>query len=514
MARVGEGTSRATPAPGATVAGRYELVALVGTGGMAQVWEAVDHVLGRRVAVKILHAHLAADHDVVQRFRREAIASARLSHPNIVAVYDTVAASDAEPFDAIVMELVSGRTLRELLDADGPLDEAGARALALDLLGALECAHSHGLVHRDIKPANVLVAGDGTMRLTDFGIAKSEADADLTVVGTLVGTAAYLAPEQVGGGTVDARSDLYAVATVIYEAASGRVPFRGESAAATALARLHRDPDPLEADRDRPLSPGFRAAVMRGLERDPSRRHPSAAEMSAAFAGGAAAPRAAADRARDDTAPQPVVSPRAARPVRRRRARRPTAGRLLLSVLLIGPVALIAVLVADGISNGNGSAPTTVPPPAGPISVVDAVAFDPLGDGTESDDAAARVLDGDPATSWTTEQYNSQTFGTKPGVGLVLQLAEPHRLTRLRIQGSAGWSGVVHAARRRLSEADGPPTTGGTPVRNATADQTVDLDDVEGSSILIWITDLGPSEGRHRVTIAEVQVTGRPIGAG
>lgn len=531
MSGVGE-RSRVTPAPGDLIGGRYELVETVGAGGMATVWEAHDHVLGRPVAVKILHAHLAADHAVVRRFRREAVAAARLAHPNVVAVYDTVAATDDEPFEAIVMELVSGRTLRDVLD-DGPLDEARARRLGDDLLGALECAHRQGLVHRDIKPANVLLTPDGTARLTDFGIAKAESDNDLTVVGTLVGTAAYLAPEQVGGGTVDARSDLYAVATVLYEAVTGEVPFRAESAASTALARLHQAPAPLGEQRSG-LSPEFCAAVMRGLQLDPDDRPPSASAMREELArrGSHLAQRSAAARTTsvarvepDDTAPQPIVGAAAPAPGpapaarrrrragRARRSRRSVAGRVVLTLLLVGPLVLIGVLVADG-PHGDGTPTTTAAPRYEPIGIAAATAFDPLGDGRESDAAAPRVLDGDPATEWTTERYNARDLGVKDGVGLVLDLGATRRLGELRLRGSAGWSGTIHTSRGSLASGDGPPATGAIAVSDAPADLVVALDDATASSVLIWITDLGPSDGSHRVTIAEAEITGRPVGGG
>ena len=204
------------------IADRYELVAPLGTGGMAQVWEANDRLLSRRVAVKLLHRHLADDPAFVQRFRREAVAAARLVHPNIVAVYDTVSTDECE---AIVMELVDGETLRSRLDENGPLSEKNVRRLGIELAGALDCAHRNGIVHRDIKPANILITDDGSVRLADFGIAKAEEDPDLTVAGTLVGTAAYLAPEQVGGGRIDQRSDLYALGVILYQRLTGSLPF-------------------------------------------------------------------------------------------------------------------------------------------------------------------------------------------------------------------------------------------------------------------------------------------------
>ena len=189
-----------------TLCGRYHLDHLIGSGGMAQVWEGTDLVLGRQVAVKVLHPHLAADGALVARFRQEAVAAARLSHPGIVGVYDTC--SDGM-HEAIVMELLDAATLRQHLDEYGPLDAETTVRIALRLLDALEAAHRAGLVHRDVKPSNILLCRDGRVKVADFGIAKADDQTDLTQQGTLVGTASYLAPEQLLGGAGDARTDLY-----------------------------------------------------------------------------------------------------------------------------------------------------------------------------------------------------------------------------------------------------------------------------------------------------------------
>ena len=201
--------------PGRVLGGRYQLVEPLARGGMATVWVADDPVLSRRVAVKILRADLAADDGTRARFRHEAIAAARLSHPNIVATYDT---GDDDGIAYIVMELVDGPTLRHLID------EQRRRCPSRDVIrigkqvaDALDAAHRAGLVHRDVKPANVLVPPDGPVKVTDFGIAKAAGGDDLTRTGTVMGTARYLAPEQVNGRPTDARTDVYALGLLIYE---------------------------------------------------------------------------------------------------------------------------------------------------------------------------------------------------------------------------------------------------------------------------------------------------------
>ncbi|MCB1040356.1 MAG: serine/threonine protein kinase, partial [Acidimicrobiales bacterium] len=194
-----------TPLVGRLLVGRYRLERPIASGGMAQVWEGLDQTLARRVAVKILHPHLASDETFVRRFRAEAVAAARLSHPSIVSVYDTCSIDGLE---AIVMELVTGTTVRADLDAHGPLKLPAVLAIGTQVADALGAAHAAGLVHRDVKPANILLSADGRVLVADFGIAKAAEGSDLTAAGAMIGTAKYLAPEQVRDGPIDGRADL------------------------------------------------------------------------------------------------------------------------------------------------------------------------------------------------------------------------------------------------------------------------------------------------------------------
>ncbi|MEO8698354.1 MAG: serine/threonine-protein kinase, partial [Acidimicrobiales bacterium] len=272
------------------VAGRYRLVRSLGHGAMAEVWEADDELLQRRVAVKILHPHLRRA-AMIERFRAEGLATARLRHPAIVTVYDTISQPDV---DAIVMELVDGRTLRFVLDQRGTLPIDRAIHIAAAVADALHAAHSTGVIHRDVKPANIIVAKDGSVKMTDFGIAKSGFALDLTEAGTYVGTARYVAPEQVRGEPATARSDVYGLGTVLYEMLAGRSPFVADHDDALALARLHRDAPSVRTSRP-DVSPALDAVIARALAREPHDRYPSAAAMAdalrrAAAARGAAAP--------------------------------------------------------------------------------------------------------------------------------------------------------------------------------------------------------------------------------
>src|SRR4051812_9542813 len=241
---------------------------------MAEVWVATDIVLDRQVAVKMLKPSLASDPRLVERFRREAVAVARLSHPSIVAVFDTVADGEVE---AVVMELVPGETLRQRLDTVGRLPIGLTIQIGIAVADALTAAHRSRIVHRDIKPGNVLLDPEGRILLTDFGIAKAlQQTDDVTSDDVLMGTAKYLSPEQVLGLPIDSRADLYSLGILLYECLGGQPPFVADTQTATAMARLQRDPVPV-----RRLRPGVPRAlddlVMELLARDADDRPRNAA---------------------------------------------------------------------------------------------------------------------------------------------------------------------------------------------------------------------------------------------
>ncbi len=428
---------------------------------MARVWEASDEVLRRQVAVKVLHPHLGADESFVRRFRQEAVAAARLGHPGIVSIFDTCSDPGLE---AIVMELLPGRTLRDRLDEDPPVDPWQAAGLAAQVAEALAAAHRAGLVHRDIKPANILLAEGGRVKVADFGIAKAVADADLTQPGSVVGTAKYLAPEQVTGGTVDARTDVYALGTVLYEMLCGRPPFTGDSDSAVALARLHRDP--LSPRQVRPGVPrGLEAVTMRALARQPGDRYPSATDLRAALlAAGADAEPESPGRAPSGfgSPPEPTALGSApwanAAPI-------PTFARSERSWLvptLLAVTAAVALGVA-GLLLGRSGAGTFLDDVRSSLgagaaaTVTSASAFDPDGDLHENDGDALLAIDGDPATAWITEGYDDRDVTRlKAGVGIVLRLSEEQRLDRLVLRSpTANWRARVYVAARPAAEARG-----------------------------------------------------------
>ncbi|MDP1819414.1 MAG: protein kinase [Acidimicrobiales bacterium] len=505
------------------LAGRYRVEELLASGGMAQVWRGVDEVLRRHVALKILHPHLAADATFVTRFRQEAVAAARLAHPSIVSIYDTCSEGGVE---AIVMELVVGRTLRDRLDEEAPIDPWQAAGLAAQVAEALDAAHRAGLVHRDVKPANVLLSDDGRVKVADFGIAKAVADADLTQPGLMVGTAKYLAPEQVRGEPVDPRTDIYSLGVVLYEMLCGRPPFVADTDAATALARLHRDPL-----RPRQVRPGvpkpLEEVVCRAMAREPAGRFNSAADLRAALlAGGATSapdpdltatslrttgghPAAAAPPAGPVLAPAPA----APTPTFRQTERGwwiPTVIVVLIAVAL-GVAGLLigrsgAGDIFDDVRDAFGGATSE----GEPLTITAAVPLDPSGDG-ENDDEAGLAIDGDPATGWHTEGYNDRDITKlKPGVGLIVELSSADELDELELLSATNdWTFEVYVAEAAPSDFAGwgEPVARGEGVAAGTS--THDLQGKRGGAVLVWILDRGDARGRAAAEILEAKVVGR-----
>ncbi|WP_432577634.1 Stk1 family PASTA domain-containing Ser/Thr kinase [Kineococcus arenarius] len=267
--------------------GRYEVGALLGRGGMAEVHVARDTRLGRAVAVKLLRSDLARDPSFQTRFRREAQAAAGLNHPSIVAVYDTGADHVLEHGGAqvdlpwIVMEYVEGRTLRDMLRTDHPLSTTEALSITEGVLGALEYSHRMGIVHRDIKPANVMITPAGEVKVIDFGIARaiSDSSATLTQTSAVMGTAQYLSPEQARGETVDARSDLYSTGCLLYEILTGRPPFTGDAPVAVAYQHVSEQPKPPSA-LAASIPPAVDQVVLMALSKDREHRYQSAADFA------------------------------------------------------------------------------------------------------------------------------------------------------------------------------------------------------------------------------------------
>jgi serine/threonine protein kinase len=280
-----ESPSPPHPLIGRTLSGRYTLLALIGSGGMASVFRAHDLRLGRLVALKLLHPTFAADPTFITRFHQEAELAASLSaHPHIVTIYDV--GSDGS-LHYLVMELVDdGRTLKDLIRAEAPLPVARAFAIGQQIAAALAFAHQRGLVHRDIKPQNILLTTEEQVKVTDFGIARHAAGVQVTRPGVVLGTAAYLAPEQAMGQPAQPASDLYALGVVLFELLTGQLPFQAESTVGLALQQV-QEPAPSPRQFNAAIPEAAAAVVLRALAKDPAARYRSAAEFGLALQQGA-----------------------------------------------------------------------------------------------------------------------------------------------------------------------------------------------------------------------------------
>ena len=501
------------------LAGRYRLKRLIAQGGMAEVWEAVDEILGRPVAVKILHAHLASDQSFLERFRREAIAAAGLAHPNVVATYDT-GVDDGVTF--IVMELVDGQTLRQTMNELGPLATDRAVHIAAEVADALHYAHRSGIVHRDVKPANILLCGDGRLKVADFGIAKAVEDSEaerpnpadaLTGTGSIVGTAQYLSPEQVEGRPVDGRTDVYALGVVLYEMLCGRPPYSGETEMAVALKHLTSSP-PAPRQVRAGVPRAVEDIVLRAMAKAPEGRYQSAAELQTALlsvdvaadeatavVASPAPPQALADSDIPRRGTPPTVVPG------ERRWMVPAVA-IVAVALTLGVVGVLFARSGTGhkLLDGGTTAGGQPASKGKAIPTPTPLAFDPPpGDGSEHDEELPALVDGDPGTVWTTEQYSSNRFGgLKPGVGVVLQLDGPHKLKDLRVTSpTAGWAAeaLVADGPRPTRQAWGVPAAAKTVNAGTT---TFDLGGRTGGAVLLWITDLG--QGNTSVSIGELKL--------
>jgi serine/threonine protein kinase len=260
--------------------GKYKIVEEVGRGGFAAVYKAVDTTLKRTVALKCLAPHLLWDPTFVQRFQREAEVAANLDHPNIVTIYEV---SQTEGVYFIAMQFLEGRTLSQILEAEGPLPVSRVQAIIEQIASALDYAHARGFVHRDIKPSNIIVADDGRVTLTDFGLVKAGEGTKLSATGVVFGTPEYMSPEQAEGmEDLDARSDVYSLGVAIYEMLTGKVPFGGTTP--LSVMRGHADRPPRRPSEINPdVSPAVEAVLLKALAKKREERYQSAGEIAAAL---------------------------------------------------------------------------------------------------------------------------------------------------------------------------------------------------------------------------------------
>jgi tRNA A-37 threonylcarbamoyl transferase component Bud32 len=474
---------------GELLAGRYELEELVGTGGMSSVYRAHDRLLERDVALKILHQSHLADAETIERFRREARAVAQLSHPCIVTVIDRGEDDDRQ---FIVFEYIAGENLKQVIEKRGPLPVREALELVIQVGRALAFAHSSGLVHRDVKPQNVLLNGDGQVKVTDFGIARSLGVDGVTQTGTVLGTSNYIAPEQASGKQVDAHTDVYSLGVVLFELLTGRVPFEGENFVSVAMRHV-TEPPPNVLDL-RPDAPVRAAdAVERALAKDPEDRFATMDEFVDELEVCVAELDFGPDRDATAIVRRPMV--------RASRRRRPRAQRSAWPlVLLVGGLAALAAVVAlalftdadpvqevrDVAGAARGSAL------ARPIELAGVGAYDPYGGDGEHDDEAPQATDGNPDTDWPTEGYTSGL--QKEGVGLVLDAGKAVQLKELTVKTSTpGFTAEIRSG----GSQEGPFETRVGKSAQATETTKWELAGAAARYYVIWITEL---EDRVRIT--------------
>ncbi|MFM8003255.1 MAG: protein kinase domain-containing protein [Actinomycetota bacterium] len=464
--------------PTRLLGGRYRLDRQIARGGMAEVWLGFDTFLNRQVAVKVLKPQLVSDEVVTERFRREAIVCAGLNHPNIVAVYDTV---EDEGRQAVVMQYVQGKSLRELLDRRKRLGPLLTIHIGAAMAAALDAAHRAGLVHRDVKPGNILLTPDGKFLLADFGIAKAVtvAGEDLTHDNIMMGTAKYLSPEQVRGKPLDGRADLYGLGLVLYECLAGRVPFLGETDADTALARLQREPTDLAHLRPS-LAPQLVRVVHKLLARNPEHRYPTGEETRVALVqalsaqhdhttsmtppAGATPPKplrramtsdeSSVGRIPGQPVLETVVNATPAKTLRDPKAKtwRPSTVPTSTKILAAIAVLLCAAVLFVGTKSNSSTTESTqqaavVAATDEPVSISRMVSFDPNGDDAEENEAQIWALrDGNPKTAWTTDCYANQFFGTKEYVGVLIELTRASTGTLQVGMKNGPWSLEIYTA--------------------------------------------------------------------
>lgn len=505
------------PATSDLLANRYVLEEKIADGGMAAVWRAHDEVLARTVAIKILHEDLSRHQAIRERFRREAIAAAKLVHPGIVSLFDT-GIDDGRVY--LVIEYIEGQTLASVIAAE-VLDPGEVARIGGRIAAALSHAHGRGIIHRDIKPANVLLADDGAVKVTDFGIAKAARDATLTATGRVMGTAAYVAPEQLQGHLVDARADLYSLGLVLYEAVTGRRAFKGDDPVAVAQARLGasaQHPRRLRADIPR----GFDQVIGALTAPEPNDRPRSAAEVVELLRPWGTLP---VSPPAVDLAEPPGDDDGTIRSELRWLV--PVATLLALAAALVGVGILGGVIEDDRMTSVTAKAITPTPQPPAVVDnddddaepeppatesvpLTNITAFDPQGDSRqERDELLANLTDGAPDTAWATEQYNTPAFGNlKSGVGFHVDLGGPRVLTEVILDVPRGGFNLELRVSGR-PDPDPAAWQPGTTIPHIGPGRTAYplTETPQARYLLVWITgDLQPYQRWYRAEIGEIQV--------
>jgi serine/threonine protein kinase len=487
------------------LSGRYRLESKLGSGGMSTVYLALDEVLDRPVAVKLLHREISEEADQLERFRREARAAARLSHPNLVGVIDA-GEDDGRPY--IVFEYIQGRTLKRRLQEEGRLPVDEAVAYAIEIGRGLTAAHARKLVHRDVKPQNVLIDPDGRAKVTDFGIARSLEQQGMTATGRVLGTTDYVSPEQAMGEDVDERSDVYSLGVVLYEMLTGDVPFRAETQVGVAMKHVN-EPMPDVQTRRPEVSAAVASVVDRATTKDPRDRYSTVAEMVRDLE-----QTLEVEAARRGGTSGEATSVLDSVPAHRRRlgGRRRISGPGIALAIVVLALAAAAVILASrldlsgdgGGSSGGGSTEVRLSGDA-------ASEFDPEGDQRETGTEQLAIDSNPTGTAWSTEHYDTPDFGgLKDGVGLTIDTGDAVAAKSMAIRAlTPGYDAEIY-------EVNGSPPSSlsswGRPVaaiRDGKDSETVALPGKPAKSFLIWITKAPPAKddpGRYQMEISDVRI--------
>jgi eukaryotic-like serine/threonine-protein kinase len=508
--------SEEVPWPGRSRLGdRYQLEERIASGGAAVVWRAFDETLARTVAIKLLHPHHATDEVVVERFERESVSAAQINHPNAVRIYDT-GREDDEGLVYLVMEHVDGPSLREVLRRRGRLDPMAVAAVGEQVAAALGEAHARGLVHRDVKPANILIDSDGTVKVTDFGIAKAlNSDATLTTPGTVVGTAAYVAPEQLEEGQVDARADVYALGVVLYECLTGRPAFAGDTPTATAAMRLTHEllpPRQLRADVPRLLDD----VIVRSTRNDRTARYADGSLMAAALAPQVPVkPSELTVALVTDPTDSSELDALPREPERNLSGPIPTTRRdyfRRLAAAFIGGLALtlIAVVATQNLRSDEPSSTVT----GTPMDVQEVLLWDPVGRNDDNPDLVGNAADGDPTTAWRSADYERDFLDDgREGIGLAFDLGESQEVRDVIVNANRGGIDVsIYRSDEYVDPGFGNLQPWGSVVASSAdirANQAFQLSPTSGRYWLVWITGLSTAGGdSYNAEVAEVTFVG------